>query len=198
MSSITIVSNIISVLTNDPYKVMDDVSSDTLASKERIIARARLALFDATIDWNDLHHQFTMLTRLIDFERQMAVTSERLRGYEFLTGAGDWAGDIVRIAKGVEATVGIKHARQVRERLKSTGLSQKAARAKVHEHDGWRVLKKHHPVSDAWAMLRGELDRIRSWRLAGRQAEYEPRTPGLVCVFPCYFRISLFSSPQPW
>ncbi|KAK3937296.1 hypothetical protein QBC46DRAFT_366332 [Diplogelasinospora grovesii] len=55
-----IAANIINLLTSGRYKKTDDVCLKTNASKERIIARAKLALSDTNIDRDDLHHHREM------------------------------------------------------------------------------------------------------------------------------------------
>ena len=181
-----IVSNIINQLTSGRYEDTDDFCSETKASKERIIARARLALSDTAIDRDDLHHQFTMLIRMIDLERRATTMAESLQRYRYFVDAGDWAAGIVNIAKSVEKTAKGAHHVQLQTHLKATGSSADEAAKMVKKFDDWLILKGSQ-ATDCWVILKGELDRIRSWFLAGRPAGKEPESPGLVCVFICYF-----------
>jgi hypothetical protein len=182
------VSNIIDRLTNDPFGDTDDVSSETKASKERVLARAKLALSDATIDRDDLHQQFTILTRLINFER------ESQRSW-YLADVGDWVAGIVNIAKSMEPAAKVSHQNQLQNHLKATGLSSKAALNTIEIYDKWLFLKGNF-ASDYWVILQEELVRIRSWSLTGRKAGEEPETPGLVCVFIFYFCCSSHSQDR--
>ncbi|KAK0749330.1 hypothetical protein B0T18DRAFT_388945 [Schizothecium vesticola] len=63
------VLNIIDRLTSDLLGHTDDGSSETKASQERILARAKRALSDPAIDRDDLHEKFKMVIRMADMER---------------------------------------------------------------------------------------------------------------------------------
>jgi len=127
--------------TSDRYEDTDDVCSETKVLKERIIARARLALSDATIDRNDLHHQSTMLTRMVDLERRATTMAESLQRYRYLADVGDWAAGIVNIAKSAETVAKNDHQVQLQTHFKATGSSADDAAKMVQNLDNWLVLK---------------------------------------------------------
>ncbi|KAK4164696.1 hypothetical protein QBC43DRAFT_344272 [Cladorrhinum sp. PSN259] len=158
----TIVSNIISLLTSDPYEDMDDASSESKAWKERFIARARLALSDATIDRDDL-----------------------LQRYRYLADVRNRSAGIVNMATIKEGTAKQDHERHLQKHFKVTGSSANAASEKIKSFLNWYLLKGSQ-ATDCWDRIRHLAARlgISRQKLIDAIHPYSDRNTALHCPPP--------------